>query len=399
MLKSFKKSDGSQDLLALDEDNRIGIIGIGIKDKISITQKTWIDTNMDSIFCCIFDREMLVSEYGELSIIRIQQDIKDFENDKMVQENVSGCQVEILKDFGSKIINILRLGEHLMVFLENGKFYEIKKELKSGNMEFLEHSTELKKVNSVSISQNQTILLISGNTENFIQSFKIKLFLVPKFVYDEDSNKLLDLVKDSLSLLKNSSGNVDDLILGLKKQGLFTILQKYLETILIKDNQKKLQAAREKIIETIQEALVVDRITSKLLIFGLYLNMIYKSDPKDLNIAQIKSLKSKMVKSFLNSRAQKEGGDEKKDLLMAWSNQYLQNLECSECGMKDIEGIDFTVLVARCACSGLIVVDPMTGMYGNNFKGDLFCKNCEIMQSQDRCFLCFQLNTRFDKLI
>ena len=41
-----------------------------------------------------------------------------------------------------------------MVFLENGKFYEIKKELKSGNMEFLEHSTELKKVNSVSISQN-----------------------------------------------------------------------------------------------------------------------------------------------------------------------------------------------------------------------------------------------------
>ena len=82
--------------------------------------------------------------------------------------------------------------------------------------------------------------MISGNTENFIQSFKIKLFLVPKFVYDEDSNKLLDLVKDSLSLLKNSSGNVDDLILGLKKQGLFTILQKYLETILIKDNQKKL---------------------------------------------------------------------------------------------------------------------------------------------------------------
>ena len=398
MLKSFKKSDGSQDLLALDEANRIGIIGIGVKDKISITQKTWIDTKMDSIYCCIFDREMLVSEYGELSKFGFLESGGAKDDDKMVQEKVSECEIEVLKDFESKIISILRLGDNLMIFLENGKFYEMKKDLKTGKVEYIEHETEFKKVNSVSISANQAILLISGNSENFISSFKIKLFLVPKFVYDEDSSKLLDLVQDCLSLLKRSTGNIDDLILGLKKQGLFTILQKYLETILIKDNQKKLQAVREKIIETIQEALVVDRITSKLLIFALYMNMIYKSDPKNLNINQIKQLKCKMTKSFINMRAQNQE-DENRDLLMAWSNQYLQNLECSECGMKNIQGFDFSVLVAKCSCNGVMAVDPLTGIYGNSFKGDYFCKNCEILQSEGTCFLCLQINIRFDKLI
>jgi len=70
-------------------------------------------------------------------------------------------------------------------------------------------------------------------------------------------------------------GNFNDLIFAMKSQNVFVFVLKYLEKLLYKEKNRNNDTQREEILLQFCQELQVNKMDLKMLLFGLYSNMVY----------------------------------------------------------------------------------------------------------------------------
>jgi len=374
-LSAYRLSDSSARLFAIDIEGRIGVIRISLTDNVSISHETWVDTSLDSISCIssLDKQSMYIGEYSRL--FKLSIDLKKNEKKELI-------------DFGIKIIRICKIYNHQYTFLENGRFFRL--EPTGENTEF---DSGFDKILSVSISPNSCLILIAGKRASFSKSFYIRIFNTPHFLVTEGSDNLIEIVKESIQIIENGKGNYQDMVCSLKRQGGINLLIKYLERILTKSNQKKLNSLRDKVFDELIEKLSTDRYHLKMGLYALYLNLNTEGDC--LTSSESDQLKSKMITNYLAHKAIETSNRMLQDIV----GSEFDTLRCAECFSSGGLSINLCNLTASCRCGKYTTLDPLNFRFLKNGENEGFCPGCHILQNGRLCFLCLRRIVMFDKLI
>jgi hypothetical protein len=148
--------------------------------------------------------------------------------------------------------------------------------ISQGENESLLQESGFDHIYSVATSVNNSLIVISGKLKSFNPKVMTKILVHPNFILNSTcSASTFRFLSNCVRKLRMKKGNFNDLIFAMKSQNVFVFVLKYLEKLLYKEKNRNNDTQREEILLQFCQELQVNKMDLKMLLFGLYSNMVY----------------------------------------------------------------------------------------------------------------------------